>query len=368
MKTLIDNSLIKKPKSGLADTASFGLAVRCVPVCGSKRPLDASALPGVPRPHPSRQVVMRTRIAILVLSSIATLMAGEACAAVLQVRLVLSDSSTPYGQFARAFNEALVAAKADVNVVETHSAGGDHVDLVVAVGMKATELAVSQADAPVLAAMVPEAGYRKLLAGDLRQAPVRALSAIYLNQSWERQLDFLRAALPGRRRIGLLYSPNTGLDVEGLGQRVAKRGGLLVERPVPAAEKLFSSLEGLLEDSDLLLAIPDSAIYNGSTIRNILLTSYRRGIPLVGWSQPYVNAGALCAVFSTAEQIAQQTGATVSQYARTRRLPDSQYPDDFTIAVNEQVARSLGIELPSEENIYRRMGKAQNDKPRGREK
>ena len=42
-------------------------------------------------------------------------------------------------------------------------------------------------------------------------------------------------------------------------------------------------------------------------MRNILLTSYRRGVPLVGLSQAYVNAGALAAIFSTTEQLAEQT-------------------------------------------------------------
>lgn len=301
---------------------------------------------------------MFRRIAILLLSSAVMLMTGEARAGSLNVRLVLSDSSPPYRQFAEAFNKALASGKADVNVVESQAVNSNHADLIVAVGMKATELAAAQAGAPVLAVMIPETGYHELLAQTSRQAATRAITAIYLNQPWDRQFDFLQAALPERRRIGLLYSPDTRVDVEGLRQHIAKRGGSLLALPVRSAETLFPSLERVLDGSDLLLAIPDSTIYNSSNIRNILLVSYRKGVPLIGLSQSYVNAGALCAVFSTTEQMAEQTGATVISFSRNRRLPGTQHPAEFTIAANQQVARSLGIDLPSAETIRSQMGKA----------
>lgn len=307
-------------------------------------------------------------IAMLLLSTAVVPMTGEARAGALNVRLVLGDNSPPYRQFAEAFNKTLASGKADVDVVESQTADSGPADLVVAVGMQAAELSAARAGAPVLAVMVPEPGYQELLRRATRQPPLRAISAIYLNQPWERQLDFLQAVFPERHRIGLLHSPDSRIDVEGLRQRIARRRGSLVALPVRSAAELFPSLEGVLDGSDLLLAIPDSAIYNGNTIRNILLASYRRGVPLIGLSQSYVNAGALCAIFSTPEQMAEQAGATVISYARNRRLPDPQFPAGFTIAVNQQVARSLSIELPPPETIRSRMDKTQNDRLGEREK
>jgi ABC-type uncharacterized transport system substrate-binding protein len=174
--------------------------------------------------------------------------------------------------------------------------------------------------------------------------------------------------LPERRRIGLLHSPDTLIDVSDLSMQIAKRGGSLVAQQVPSAEKLFPSLESVFESSDLLLAVPDAAIYNSNSIRNILLASYRKGIPLVGLSQSYVNAGALCAIFSATDQTADQAADAVMSFVRNRRLPEPQYPAEFTIAVNQQVARSMGIELPAQETILDRMAKAQNGKRGRREK
>lgn len=279
----------------------------------------------------------------------------------LTVRLIMSDSSPPYQQFAAMFNKALAASKVDVLVTESLDFNGPNTDLIVAVGMKATKLAATQTGTPVLAVMIPKMGYEELLAQIPQKKPTRTISAIYLDQPWDRQLDFLQVALPKRHRIGLLYSSDSRFDIARLRQEIANRDGSLVAQPVRSADRLFSSLENVLDDSDVLLAIPDSAIYNSSNIRNILLTSYRHGIPLIGLSQSYVSAGALCAIFSTPEQLAEQASSAALLFARTRQLPGSQYPVAFTIAVNQQVARSMAIELPSPDAIRSQMDKSKEE-------
>lgn len=295
---------------------------------------------------------------ISLLSCAALMLSAAAHADALRVRLVLSDSTPPYQQFATTFGKALAASQAGAVITESQSVNEADIDLIVTVGMKAAELAAANASAQVLAVMIPKGGFDELQFLAASQKTALSISAIYLDQPWDRQLDFLRAVLPERRTVGLLHSPDTRIDIARLRQDIAIRGGSLVAKPARSADRLFSSLDLILDDIDVLLAIPDSTIYSSGNIRNILLTSYRHGVPLVGLSQSYVNAGALCAIFSTPEQLADQAGSAVALFARSRRLPDSQYPAAFTIAVNQQVARSLGIALPSPEEIRSRMNKA----------
>ena len=278
----------------------------------------------------------------------------------LKVLVVLSDNSAPYEFFATALNNSLPALmRATVlEHPEQFSSAVTQVDLIVAVGMKATQATTVQNRIPVLAAMIPQAGYEALLAQAATKKILPQMSAIYLDQPWLRQVDFWRAALPERRRIGLLHSSDAHIDVARLRKDIAQRGGALITQPVHSADELFSGLESVLASSDVLLATPDSLIYSSSNIRNILLTSYRYRVPLIGLSQAYVNAGALCAVFSTPEQLAAQAGAMVISFARNRQLPVPQFPAAYTIAVNQQVARSLGIELPSPEAIRSQMDQA----------
>lgn len=300
---------------------------------------------------------MLRQLAILLLSGAIALPAALAQAETLSVHLVLSDSTAPYQQFSSALNKALAASKADVTVTE-QGANAAKTDLVIAVGMKATELALADSSSPVLSVMVPRAGYEALLEKHASRKLLKAVSAIYLDQPWERQLNFIQAALPKHAIVGVLYSPSTAIVLPRL-----PKGMSINARSVRSAETLFATLENILETSDVLLVIPDSEIYSSSNMRNILLTSYRHKVPLVGISQAYVNAGALCAIFSTPEQLAWQTASAIASFAADRHLHAPQYPASFSIGVNQQVANSLGIELAPPEVIRQRMGKAGGERP-----
>ena len=302
---------------------------------------------------------MPRHLAMLLLSGAIALLAAAAQAETLNVRLFFSDSSPPYQQFSSALNKALAASKADVNVSASEAGSGTNADLVVAVGIKATESALAHLDSPVLGVMIPKLGYEALLKKLPPQQRLRAASAIYIDQPWERQLDFIRAALPKHRKIGLLYSPDTLIDISSLRSNAKAHGLLLSARPVQSNETLFAALDAVLGVSDVLLAIPDSAIYNSSNVRNILLTSYRRNAPLIGISQAYVNAGALGAIYATPEQQAEQAVKAIVSFVKDRRLPEPQYPDSYSVGLNQQVAHSLGIVLDSPEAIRERMKEAE---------
>jgi hypothetical protein len=302
---------------------------------------------------------MLRRLAILSFSSAIALLATVAQAETLNVILLLSDSAPPYRQFSAALGKTLAESGVDVAVSEAQAdgqlrdGGSAKTDLAVAVGAKATEFAFAGSGAPLLSIMVPKVGYEALLERHFRKTSAREVSAIYLDQPWDRQLDFIRAALPRHSVVGVLYSADMPIALPRL-----PRGMAFNVKSVRSTETLFDALEHILGSSDVLLVVPDSEIYSSSNVRNILLTSYRHKVPLIGISQAYVNAGALGAVFSTPEQLAAQAGEAIVSFAKSRRLPEPQHPALFTIALNLQVARSLGIALDTPEAIRERMDRA----------
>ena len=296
------------------------------------------------------------RVTKLLLACLVLVPAALIRAETMRLDLVLSDSSLPYRQFADSFHNALTAGLGDVKVKETSEILRGEADYYVAVGMKAAELALSQADKPIIVAMVPEASYREMLEHSSRQETWRVASVIFINQPWNRLLAFVRAAMPGRNRMGLLYATDLHIGLDHLRTEIAVYGGKLVAHQVDAQNHLFADLESVLDDSDYLLAIPDSSLYSSSNIRNILLTSYRHRVPVVGISKSYVKAGAVCAIFSTPEQLGRQAARTVLSVLRGQHLHAEQYSSEYSIEYNEQVARSLGIELPPLEQVYEKLG------------
>ena len=266
-------------------------------------------------------------------------------AAKLHVLLIPSGQEAPYRNFSGTFRKNLPN---DIQLEELKIesfTGMEKADVIVTVGMKAAASVLKRTTLPVVAAMIPSHGY-----ASLKQIRADALSAIFVDQPWARQVLLLRAAFPDRTRVGLLTSPRSDLDIAKLSLKLREAGDTLVSVQV-AEGTLFDSLERTLSRSQILLAVPDSAIYNSNSIRDILLSSYRYRVPLVGFSEAFVDAGAICAVYSTPDQLAAQTVEMIGSYLNQHRLPEPEYPALFKISVNHEVANMLGIPIPSGEQL-----------------
>jgi ABC-type uncharacterized transport system substrate-binding protein len=264
----------------------------------------------------------------------------------LKVVLIQGEGREAYHAFETALRDAL-SSNQDVQILSAGTVG--KADLLVAIGPQASE-GLGNPPIPVLNVMVTRAGLEKS-----KSAGSRMSSGIYMDQPLVRQVSLIRAALPQAESIGLLFS-QVPSEMESL-RTITKASGLgLHVGSVPEPSLLASRLLDVLSASDVLLVLPDAAVYRSDTVRNILLESYRQRVPMVGFSQNYVRAGALCAVYSTPSQIADQAARIVTQFARTKVLPEYQYPQDFEVAVNMQVARSLGLTVKSAEQLRKEIG------------
>lgn len=225
-------------------------------------------------------------------------------------------------------------------------------DLVITVGMAAFEDVLRNLDSrgpawsgiPVLATLLPRAGYEAQLKSVRK--PGRPVSAVVLDQPADRQLSLIMRALPDRRRIGVLAGAKSTALLAELQQAAASRKLVLeVVAGVSSSEALFPALKGVLENADVILAIPDATIYHAGSLQNILLTTYRARVPLVAFSPTYVKAGAILAVYSTPAQVARHAAGMVRRWQAGNPLPALQMPAEFAVASNPKVAASLGIGL-----------------------
>ena len=74
-----------------------------------------------------------------------------------------------------------------------------------------------------------------------------------------------------------------------------------------------------------------------------MLTTYRNGQAVVGFSAALVRAGALATTYSEVEEINAQLEELVNDYDGNGRLPEPQFPKYFRTLINEDVARSLNL-------------------------
>ncbi|RMG36786.1 MAG: hypothetical protein D6720_04385 [Gammaproteobacteria bacterium] len=220
------------------------------------------------------------------------------------------------------------------------------VNLIVAVGHKAARLARSRYPRHVqLHVMVSRTGYLN------RPSPSR-LSAIFLEQPPIRLLKFSRYLLPDHRRIGILLSSHTHWRSELEKADMPHDDLDLAFRTLESGREAGRAIRRMRPQIDVLLALPDPAIYNRNTLGTILLSTFRNGIPVVGFSQGMVKSGAVAALFSTP--------TTIGEEAADRALrilagapPMLRYPRRYETAVNRRVAAAMHLELPSDREIAR---------------
>lgn len=203
---------------------------------------------------------------------------------------------------------------------------------------------------PVVSLMVQRAHYES----QAQTAPGRKLSGVFIDQPVSRQLNLIRAALPRAREVGMMVSADSPISepMAEMQARARERGLVFKIGRVEDAEDIYPALQQALDGADVLLTIPDPQLYNGRTIQNILLTSYRAGVPLLGFSSAYVRAGAALALYSTPDQMVKQAVPIILTAIQGGLLPPARHPQDYTVQVNTQVARSLGMRVLDDEVLH----------------
>jgi hypothetical protein len=90
-----------------------------------------------------------------------------------------------------------------------------------------------------------------------------------------------------------------------------------------------------------------AALYTPTSLRELLESTYRRRLPVIGFSAALVAAGTLASAFTDIEDTVVQLGSLVDQIA-AGRLPAPRYPAFWRTAVNDSVARSLDVAVDEE--------------------
>jgi len=301
------------------------------------------------------QRIVRLGVACVCLA----IVSSQAVAA--RVAVLLSDDATPYQevyQVIRAYLDDTPHEAVRVYAEGLTPAALNDARLVVAVGVGAAEaLAALPERPPVLAILVPRAWYLKTGRARLGSGNRRGLSAIYLDQPFERQALLIRLALPDVRRVGVLLSAEQSSVVNELDSALRAQGLSLVYATLTPDERLITPLEAVLTEADLLLALPDPLVFNRNTAQSLFLTSYRYRDPVLGYSRSLTRAGALLSLHSSPAQIGRQAAEWISSAMQggTVRLPPPAYPSYFSVSINDQVARSLGFILPPEADLEKRL-------------
>lgn len=177
-------------------------------------------------------------------------------------------------------------------------------------------------------------------------------SALYWTPSLAMQLALIKAILPATNRVGMLVSANNE-DQSWLRtfKQYAAEKGIEVFMQTLDKTRIGRQVSDLAVSTDVLLAQPDSSIYNRETIRFILLAAYRQNKALIGPSLAFVNAGSLATLYASSSTINQEILQRVQYFLKQKKLPHAGRIKNMEFSINQQVAKSLGLKIPSTEEL-----------------
>lgn len=299
----------------------------------------------------SQWIVSTTIVVVCLLSSFPKASASEVAA-------LITKETTQATQF---FN-ALQTNKVDIRKITIHrsdtsfqldEAIGQAQSLLI-IGKEAFEYYLkNQQDIPALVLFVKSSTFYHLTRAASHVSLVEntpnhldRISAVFSDPSPYEQMAMIKKHYPYPAVSTLLSPLNYYLEDE-LNKAAAELGLKLNVLKVDKEVDINRALN-TLPAKHALLALPDQYIYNSMTLKNIIISTYRSGKPIFGFSRAMVKAGAVASVVTDTEQLAEESLNLLASFKD--KSPNRKYSQLGKIVVNDAVARSFNLISLQQEN------------------
>jgi putative ABC transport system substrate-binding protein len=149
---------------------------------------------------------------------------------------------------------------------------------------------------------------------------------------------------PGKTRIGVIRGPaQTDAYMKSLGQAVRQAGLSLDVLPCAHPRDLVDVFLKFRSRADLVWCPPNAQLYTSATLKPLLIASLTNRLPIIGFSEQFVQAGALFGGAADFADVGNQTATLALRILRKESVPQKQGPRKFHFTYNQRVARMLGV-------------------------
>ncbi len=161
-----------------------------------------------------------------------------------------------------------------------------------------------------------------------------------------KQLEMVMEAMPGIEKVGVIYDPANSEKVVNEAETELKKSGLvLIRKTVTEAREISGALDAIRDEgADILWAIPDGTVYSGASVRQVLLYSLRNNLPVAGFSEHFVRAGAVMGIYPDYTGIGRQTADLALRVIGGEdpgEIPIA-FPESVSMAFNQRVIAAIG--------------------------
>ena len=173
----------------------------------------------------------------------------------------------------------------------------------------------------------------------------RLASAIHLDIPVTDILTELKTLFPQKTRVAIIRNPALSGQLDSAALARARQQGFSVQvADCRNPEELLRAVRSLKGQVDFVLCLPDSTLYNGTTVKPLILASLDCHLLIVGFSQSFVRAGAAIGVYPDFRDVGAQTGEIAQKQLAGQSVAADEGPRKLVVAVNPRVIRLLGVE------------------------
>ena len=213
-------------------------------------------------------------------------------------------------------------------------------DIVLAIGRDALSAVKKIKNIPIVYLMVlnPQA----MLSGE------KNITGVSMNISPEKQLKALIEAVPHTKCIGLVYDPNrTTYLVKEAQHAAATMGVKLLTKKAHSSKEVPSLIMDMKGKIDAFWMVPDITVIAPDTVEFLILFSMENNIPLLTFSEKYLELGAFMSTAIDPFDMGAQAGEIANNILRGKNGESIQQAHARTMIVstNLMVAGKLGIHL-----------------------
>lgn len=221
-------------------------------------------------------------------------------------------------------------------------------DLIITFGTEATKIIVQKIrNVPVVFSMVlnpVESGLIKSI-----QHSGNNLTGCAMNISPKLQFKVLKEALPQAEKVGVVYDSRKTGDMIRKAMHSAKKMNLeLVRISIASPREVPKAIRSLIDKVDVLWIIADTTVISKQSLQYMLTVALREKIPVIGYADHIVKAGALFSLSCDYEDIGRQSGELSSKIlkgVKPNSLPIA-LPRKAHLVINLKVAETLGLNIP----------------------
>jgi len=176
----------------------------------------------------------------------------------------------------------------------------------------------------------------------------------YVDQPLIRQLALSHYFLPKTNKLSVMYNSSIQQQINQL-QNAAPKFFILKTYIIKNQQDLLPQLANSTANSDFILATIDNKTYNSRNAKSILLSSYRKRVPLFGGTRGFVKAGVVASCISVPDKLIFELIEFIKDTPNAQA--NRQYPLHFEISHNTAVSRSFNLNTTDPEKIKRAVKK-----------